>query len=95
LAPEASSLRAERALLDRARAALAQGDGARAIALTDEHATRFTRPQLREEREAIAIQGLVLEGRYDDARERAKTFRAASPDSLFLPAVTESLGSIP
>jgi hypothetical protein len=93
-APAPSSLLAERAVLDRARAALAQNDGARAITLTDEHAQRFAHPQLREEREAIAIQALVLEGSYDQARERAKQFRAASPDSLFLPAVDASLASI-
>jgi hypothetical protein len=90
-----SSLPAERALLDSAREALGQNDGARAIALTDEHARRFSRPQLREEREAIGIQALVVEGRYDEARERARQFRAASPDSLFLPAVEASLASIP
>jgi hypothetical protein len=90
----ASSLPAERAILDDARTALAQNDGARAIALADEHARRFAHPQLREEREAIAIQAMVIDGRYDEARERAKQFRAASPDSLFLPAVDASLASI-
>jgi hypothetical protein len=90
-----SSLPAERAVLDSARAALAQSDGARAIELTDEHARRFSHPQLREEREAIAIQALVIEGRYNEARERARQFRAASPDSLFLSAVDASLASIP
>jgi hypothetical protein len=90
-----SSLPAERALLDSAREALGQNDGARAIALTDEHARRFSRPQLGEEREAIGIQALVIEGRYDEARERARQFRAGSPDSLFLPAVEASLASIP
>ena len=78
----ASSLPAERAILDEARTALAQDDGARAIALADEHARRFPHPQLREEREAIAIEAMVIEGRYDEARDRAKQFRAASPDSL-------------
>jgi hypothetical protein len=90
----ASSLPAERAILDEARTALAQNDGARAIALADEHSRRFAHPQLREEREAIAIQAMVIEGRYDEARERAKQFRAGSPDSLFLPAVDASLASI-
>jgi hypothetical protein len=90
-----SSLPAERAILDGARTALGQNDGARAIALTDEHARRFPHPQLGEEREAIAIQALVIAGRYDDARERARQFRAASPDSLFLPVVEASLASIP
>jgi hypothetical protein len=91
----ASSLPAERAILDTARNALAQNDGARAIALTDEHARRFAHPQLGEEREAIAIQAMVLEGRYGEARERGRRFRTASPDSLFLPTVEASLASIP
>jgi hypothetical protein len=90
-----SSLSAERATLDAARAALARNDGAGALALTEEHERVFAHPQLREEREAIAIQALVIEGRYDDARGRARRFRAASPDSLFLPAVDASLASIP
>ncbi len=90
-----SSLSAERALLDEARRALSQDDGARALALAGEHEHRFAQPQLAEEREAIAIQALVLRGRYDEARARAARFRAASPNSLFLPAVDASLASIP
>ncbi len=95
-APSASSsLSAERALLDNARTALAHGDSARAVALTDEHARQFARPSLAEEREAIAVQALVLQGRYVDARARAARFRAAYPNSLFLPAVDSSVASIP
>jgi hypothetical protein len=51
--------------------------------------------QLGEEREAIAIQALVLVGRYAEARDRAALFEASSPDSLFRPAVEASLASIP
>ncbi len=90
-----SSLSAERALLDDARRALAQGDGALALSLASEHARRFAQPQLGEERETIAIQALILEGRYEEARARAARFRSASPNSLFLPAVDASLESIP
>jgi hypothetical protein len=90
-----SSLSAERAVLDRARDALAAGDGPGALTWTDDHAIRFSRPQLAEEREAIAIQALVIAGRYDEARGRAARLRAASPNSLFLPAVEASLASIP
>ena len=85
----------ERALLDQARNALAQHDGPGALRLTDDHARRFARPQLGEEREAIAIQALVLSGRYVDARDRATRFEASSPDSLFRPVVEASLASIP
>jgi RNA polymerase sigma-70 factor (ECF subfamily) len=94
-APPPSSLAAERAILDDARSALSQGDGARALALADAHARRFAPAQLDEEREALAVQALVIEGRYDDARARAARFRAAWPHSLFLPSVEASLASIP
>ena len=95
-APSASSsLSEERKLLDRARVALAQNDGARAFVLTEDHARRFPHPALGEEREAIAIQALVLDARYDEARARASRFQAASPNSLFLPALDASLSSIP
>jgi hypothetical protein len=95
-APSASaSLAAERSLLDDARSALAKGDSTRALALTDAHVRRFVHPQLAEEREALAVQALVGDGRYDDARSRAAHFRTTWPSSLFLPAVDASLSSIP
>jgi hypothetical protein len=91
----ASSLSLERGVLADARAALASGDAARALRLSDEHLRRFPRAQLGEEREAIAIQALVGLGRYDEARARAARFRAASPHSLLLPAIDAALASIP
>lgn len=96
-APSASvsSLAAERGLLDDARGALGEGDPAKALALLDDHARRFPRGQLGEEREALAIQALVAEGRVDEAKARAARFRAASPNSLFLPAIEASVGAIP
>jgi hypothetical protein len=90
-----SSLSAERVLLDDARSALATGDAPRALGLVDAHARRFSRPQLAEEREALAVQALVALGRYDEARARAARFRAGAPNSLFLPAIEASLASIP
>lgn len=90
-----SSLKDERALLDQARAALTQGDGASALVRTEEHARRFATPQLAEEREAIAIQALVVQGRFAEARDRAARFEAGTPDSLFRPAVEAALASIP
>lgn len=91
----ASSLPAERALLDDARTALASGDAAGALSRLDDHARRFPQGQLGEEREALAIQALVAEGRGDEARVRAARLRAASPNSLFLPAIEVSLSTIP
>ena len=90
-----SSLAAEQLLLDQARAALTGHEPDRALALLSEHARRFSRPQLGEEREALAIQALAVEGRFDEARARAARFRTSAPDSLFLPAVDATLASIP
>jgi hypothetical protein len=89
------SLSAERAMLDEARSALARGDAANALNLLEAHAYSFHKPQLAEEREAIAVQTLVALGRYDDARARAARFKEATPNSLFLPAVEAAVASIP
>src|SRR6185437_10719856 len=65
-APAASSsLSAERLLLDQARSALTGEQPDRALALLADHARRFPRPQLGEEREALAIQALAASGRFD------------------------------
>ncbi len=89
------SLTGERAILDRARSALIAGDAAKSLLALEEHARRFRRPQLAEEREALAIQSLAVLGRFDEARARAARLRATSPNSLFMPAVDATLASIP
>jgi hypothetical protein len=96
-APPASpeSLSAERAFLDQARSDLARGDAADALARLEDHTHKFRKPQLSEEREALAIQALVTLARYDEARARAARFREASPNSLFVPAIEAALASIP
>jgi hypothetical protein len=88
-------LAAERALLDVARTALGRGDGASSLVACDEHARTFVRGALAEEREAIAVQALVLEGRGDDARARAERFRRTHPRSILLPAVLAAAGVSP
>lgn len=90
-----SSLKAERTLLDGVRASLSEGDSARALRLADAHRRRFPHAQLAEEREALAIQALVLSGQSSEARERADRFRSEFPNSLFLPTVQTSVASIP
>jgi hypothetical protein len=90
-----SQLSAERVLLDEARAALAQGDPARAIDRLQRHRRTFTAPILGEERDAMWIQALVKEGRYDEARASAAAFRKRSPDSLFSSVVDSAIDSIP
>jgi hypothetical protein len=84
-------LAAERALLEVARTALARGDSASALAALDQHAGRFPRGRLIEERESLAVQALAASGRRDEAQRRAEQFRRRSPDSMLLPAVEEAL----
>jgi hypothetical protein len=90
-----ADLAAERALLDIARTALGRGDGANALAACDDHARKFPRGALGEEREAIAVQALVLEHRGEDARTRAERFRKTHPRSILLPAVLAAAGIEP
>ncbi len=91
----ASTLQAERALLDEARAALGAGDAGRALALLANHEHRFAQAQLVEEREALTVVALVNAGRYGEARAQADRFRAKRPLSLFLPTINAALASIP
>ena len=90
-----SQLSAERILLDEARAALAQGDPARAVDRLQRHRRTFAAPILGEERDAMWVQALVKEGRYDEARASAAAFRKRSPDSLFSSVVDSAIDSIP
>lgn len=94
-AAAASTLAEERLLLDRARRALERDDARDALRWTDVHKARFARPELGEEREALAIQALAADGQYDEARHRAARFLSAAPNSLFRPAVETTLASIP
>jgi hypothetical protein len=90
-----ADLAAERALLDVARTALGRGDGANALSTCDDHARKFPRGALAEEREAIAVQALVLEHHGEDARVRAERFRKSHPRSILLPAVLAAAGIEP
>lgn len=87
-----AALEAERAMLDVARTALGRGDGPHALGACDDHARKFPRGVLAEEREAIAVQALLLAQRSDDARARAERFQKSYPRSIFLPAVLAAVG---
>jgi hypothetical protein len=91
----ASQLAAERAMLDGARKAIAEGDAARSLERLERHRRTFASPLLAEERDAMWIQALVKAGRYDEARSRGEAFRKRFPESLFASAVESALGSIP
>ena len=89
--PPADSLVAERALLDPARTALGRGDASSALAAVKQHEQRYPQGQLVEEREAIAVQALVLSGRKDEARGRGKRFLTRYPGSVLVPTIQAAL----
>ena len=93
--PSSSTLMAERALLDRARAALGAGQYDEAERALDLHAATFSSGLLAEEREALAVRTLAAAGRGNDARERAARFQMRFPHSLFAPAVLNAVHTIP
>lgn len=67
-------------LLQRAQEALS-AEPARALALAGDHAARFPKGSLSQEREVIAIGALVALGRAPEARARADAFLARFPTS--------------
>jgi RNA polymerase sigma-70 factor (ECF subfamily) len=64
----------ETALLRDAHAELENGDAARALAILDQHAQRFPRAVLTEEREAERIFAFCALGRQSEASERGRRF---------------------
>jgi hypothetical protein len=76
-----STVDAEAALLRDADAALKAGRAERALALVEEHASRFPGGVLVEEREAERIVVLCALGRTEEARARASQFVRARPRS--------------
>lgn len=73
----------EAELLEQARAALKAGDGARAFQRVSEHARRYPRGVLVQEREVLAIQALRRLGRDAEAERRTEAFVKAYPGSAF------------
>jgi hypothetical protein len=86
-----TDLSAERALIDRSHAALARANAQAALEAVAQHEKSFPHGQLAEEREALAVQALVMAGRTQEAANRAGRFRKAYPQSVFLPVVDEAL----
>lgn len=70
----------EIALVARAQDAL-HGDPARALALSDEHASTYPAGAFGQEREAVAIEALVALGRRAEAERRLSAFVARHPTS--------------
>ncbi|HLV22324.1 MAG TPA: hypothetical protein VKZ49_15635 [Polyangiaceae bacterium] len=76
-----SALKLEADLIRRARAELRRGDAVSAIATLDRIRSTISRPRLSEEREALAIEALLVSGQRARARERARAFQRAFPES--------------
>jgi outer membrane protein assembly factor BamD (BamD/ComL family) len=66
------------------RAALRQGQAARALALLDDHDRRFPRGTLGIEVELLRIEALALSGATGEARARAQRFIALHPDTPYV-----------
>jgi len=81
--------------LDRARSALARGDGDQALAALGEHARVHPGSALVEEREALFIKSLIAAGDVSTVRARAAAFAARYPHSLFLPSIRAALSKNP
>jgi hypothetical protein len=78
---------AERALLERARSALARREPALAMDAVEEHRRRFPSSQLAEERDALGILSLAADGKMDAARAALDAFKKQHPQSAMLPAL--------
>jgi hypothetical protein len=89
------ALARERVMVEAVRSALARRDALAALAAADKHQRTFPKGQLGEEREALAVQALVLAGRGAEARARGEKFRQKYPRGLFTPVVDDALSKIP
>jgi hypothetical protein len=89
------ALAEETRLLRQADAATRGGDGRRALELLDEHARRFPRGVLAEERGAERVLALCAAGRIGEARAAATRFLADRPQSPLAGRVRASCGGTP
>lgn len=91
-----AALSRERALIERARSALARQDAAEALEALGLAKRLAPRGRLAEEREALTIRALYAAGRSEEARAAIGGFRRRYPESIFRPvveAVARSLSS--
>ncbi|HEX2657186.1 MAG TPA: hypothetical protein VHU40_02895 [Polyangia bacterium] len=83
---------AELELLQRAQESYTRRDFSAALDLLAEHARRFSRGQLAEEREALRVRSLRGAGRSEEARRQAADFAARFPRSVLLPRLDGAEG---
>ena len=79
------------ALLDRARAALASGDGAHAKLLASRYESEFPNGAFSQEAEVLRIEAMLAEGDRDSATQAGTRFLQAHPSSPHAPHVRELL----
>ena len=84
VARPAESYARELELLHRAHAAYGNRDFANALRLLAEHARRFPKGRLAEEREALRVRALNSSGQSESARHAAHAFAARFPQSVLL-----------
>ena len=84
------SLAAELELLHRAQAAWRAREAARALAIVDEHRTRYPRSELRLEREALQVLALCELGRKRDAARVARALLTRDPNSPLRASIEQS-----
>jgi hypothetical protein len=85
----------ELALLQPARVALQRGDFAAALRAVAEHARRFPRGRLVEEREALRVFALIGAQRRGEAERVGNSFRRNFPHSMLLARMDAALGAAP
>jgi hypothetical protein len=85
----------ERSILEQARTALTRGNSAAALDALDRHQRDFPDGDLVEEREALAVQALVVGHEYDEARARGEKFKSRFHNSILMPAVEAALATMP
>ncbi len=76
-------------LLGRARQANSRGDFATVLGLVTEHAQRYPRGRLVEEREVLRVKALVGLGRSEQAQKAAARFRKQFPRSVLLGTIDQ------
>ncbi|HET7542989.1 MAG TPA: hypothetical protein VFK05_24115 [Polyangiaceae bacterium] len=90
-----ASLAEQQAMLDVARAAFARSDYSATLKTLATHAARFPKSVLGEEREALQIKALAANDQLTQARTLAARFQTRHPQSLLLPSIKDSVGTIP
>jgi len=80
---------AELELLQAAHAAYTRRDFSGALALVAEHARRFPKGHLTEEREALRVRSLAALGRRHEAHRAAAAFAVRFPRSILLPRLED------